>query len=110
MWRDGAPLGLPARRCITEPVGHVCFARDGDDGMRSTLKMPKLGDAVDTVVVLEVLVATGDRISEGQSLFVVETDKAKLEVPSPMAGTVVDIAVAVGDEVRIGAPTIAIES
>jgi pyruvate/2-oxoglutarate dehydrogenase complex dihydrolipoamide acyltransferase (E2) component len=78
--------------------------------MRSTLKMPKLGDAVDTVVVLEVLVATGDRISEGQSLLVVETDKAKLEVPCPVAGTVVDIVVRVGDEVRVGAPTVAIES
>jgi len=78
--------------------------------MRSTLKMPKLGDAVDTVVVLEVLVAPGDRISEGQSLFVVETDKAKLEVPSPFAGTVIDVVVAIGDEVRVGAPTVAIES
>jgi pyruvate/2-oxoglutarate dehydrogenase complex dihydrolipoamide acyltransferase (E2) component len=78
--------------------------------MRSTLKMPKLGDAVDTVVVLEVLVAPGDRISEGQSLFVVETDKAKLEVPSPLAGTVIEIVVAIGDEIRAGAPTVAIES
>ena len=78
--------------------------------MRSTLKMPKLGDAVDTVVVLEVLVAPGDRISEGQSLLVVETDKAKLEVPSPLAGTVINVVVAIGDEVRVGAPTVAIES
>ena len=78
--------------------------------MRSTLKMPKLGDAVDTVVVLEVLVAPGDRVSEGQSLLVVETDKAKLEVPSPLAGTVIEIVVAIGDEVRVGAPTVAIES
>ena len=78
--------------------------------MRSTLKMPKLGDAVDTVVVLEVLVAPGDKVSEGQSLLVVETDKAKLEVPSPFGGTVIDVVVAVGDEVRVGAPTVAIES
>jgi pyruvate/2-oxoglutarate dehydrogenase complex dihydrolipoamide acyltransferase (E2) component len=78
--------------------------------MRSTLKMPKLGDAVDTVVILEVLVAKGDRIREGQSLLVVETDKAKLEVPSPLAGTVADVVVKVGDEVRVGAPTVAIES
>jgi pyruvate dehydrogenase E2 component (dihydrolipoamide acetyltransferase) len=72
--------------------------------------MPKLGDAVDTVVVLEVLVAPGDRVSEGQSLLVVETDKAKLEVPSPLAGTVIEIVVAIGDEIRVGAPTVAIES
>jgi pyruvate/2-oxoglutarate dehydrogenase complex dihydrolipoamide acyltransferase (E2) component len=78
--------------------------------MRSTLKMPRLGDAVDTMVVLEVLVAPGNRISEGQSLFVVETDKAKLEVPSPLAGTVTEIVLKVGDEIRVGSPTVAIES
>ena len=78
--------------------------------MRSTLKMPKLGDAVDTVVVLEVLVTAGDRVSEGQSLFVVETDKAKLEVPSPLTGTITDVVVSIGDEVRVGAPTVTIES
>jgi pyruvate/2-oxoglutarate dehydrogenase complex dihydrolipoamide acyltransferase (E2) component len=74
------------------------------------LKMPKLGDAVDTVVVLEVLVAPGDRVSEGQSLLVVETDKAKLEVPAPFAGRVIEVAVAVGDEISVGVPTVAIES
>ena len=78
--------------------------------MRSTLKMPKLGDAVDTVVVLEVLVTAGDRVSEGQSLFVVETDKAKLEVPSPLTGTITDVVVSIGEEVRVGAPTVTIES
>ena len=78
--------------------------------MRSTLKMPKLGDAVDTVVVLEVLVTAGDRVSEGQSLFVVETDKAKLEVPSALAGRITDVVVSIGDEVRVGAPTVTIES
>jgi pyruvate/2-oxoglutarate dehydrogenase complex dihydrolipoamide acyltransferase (E2) component len=77
--------------------------------MRTTLKMPKLGDAADAVVVVEILVKVGDRISEGQALFVAETDKAQLEVPSPFAGTVVEIKLAVGDEVATGAPTVAIE-
>lgn len=77
--------------------------------MRSTLKMPKLGDAADEVVIVEVLVAVGDRITEEQSLFVVETDKTTLEVPAPFAGTVIEIFVSTGDEVSTGAPTLAIE-
>lgn len=77
--------------------------------MRSTLKMPKLGDAADEVVIVEVLVAVGDRITEEQSLFVVETDKTTLEVPAPFAGIVIEIFVSTGDEVSTGAPTLAIE-
>jgi pyruvate/2-oxoglutarate dehydrogenase complex dihydrolipoamide acyltransferase (E2) component len=78
--------------------------------MRSTLKMPKLGDAADACVIVELLVVVGDQIVEGQTLFVAETDKTQVEVPSPFAGTVVEIKVAVGDEVSTGSPTILIEA
>lgn len=77
--------------------------------MRTTLKMPKLGDAVDAVVVVELLVKTGDAVAEGQPILVAETDKTQVEVPSPFAGTVVEIRVAVGDEVATGSPTVTIE-
>jgi pyruvate/2-oxoglutarate dehydrogenase complex dihydrolipoamide acyltransferase (E2) component len=77
--------------------------------MRTTLKMPKLGDAVDAVVVVELLVKPGDAVAEGQAILVAETDKTQVEVPSPFAGTVVEIKVAVGDEVATGSPTITVE-
>jgi pyruvate dehydrogenase E2 component (dihydrolipoamide acetyltransferase) len=77
--------------------------------MRSTLKMPKVGDAVDEVVIAEISVAIGDVVSEGQTIFVVETDKTQVEVPSPFGGTVRDILIAKGDDVRTGAPTVVIE-
>ena len=78
--------------------------------MQVTLKMPKVGDAADKVLVREVMVKRGDRIAEGNLLMLVETDKANLEVPSPLAGTVAEVRVAVGDEVATGAPTFTIES
>jgi pyruvate/2-oxoglutarate dehydrogenase complex dihydrolipoamide acyltransferase (E2) component len=78
--------------------------------MRVTLKMPKVGDATDKVLVVAVDAKLGDRVIEGQTLMRVETDKANLEVPSPMAGTVAAVLVAVGDEVSTGAPTFAIEN
>ncbi|TPI38153.1 hypothetical protein FJW07_17045 [Mesorhizobium sp. B3-1-9] len=77
--------------------------------MRSTLKMPKVGDAVDEVVINEIQVQVGAKVNEGQTLFVVETDKTQVEIPSPFAGTVAEILIKVGDDVRTGAPTLVLE-
>ncbi|ESX83382.1 MULTISPECIES: biotin/lipoyl-containing protein [unclassified Mesorhizobium] len=77
--------------------------------MRSTLKMPKVGDAVDEVVISEIQASIGAKITEGQTLFTVETDKTQVEVPAPFAGTVIEILIAVGDDVRTGAPTLVLE-
>jgi pyruvate/2-oxoglutarate dehydrogenase complex dihydrolipoamide acyltransferase (E2) component len=71
--------------------------------------MPKVGDAVDEVVIMEILVKPGDAVAEGQALFVAETDKTQVEVPSPFAGTIVEIRIATGDEVKTGASTVVIE-
>jgi pyruvate/2-oxoglutarate dehydrogenase complex dihydrolipoamide acyltransferase (E2) component len=77
--------------------------------MLSTLKMPKVGDAVDEVVVREIKVERGAAISKGDTLFVVETDKAQVEVPAPAAGVISNILIAVGDDVKTGAPTIVVD-
>jgi pyruvate/2-oxoglutarate dehydrogenase complex dihydrolipoamide acyltransferase (E2) component len=78
--------------------------------MRFTLKMPKVGDAVNEVIIAEIMVAVGDQVAEGQALFLVETDKTNVEVPSPYPGKVVEIAVAVGDEVATGTPVLTMEA
>jgi pyruvate dehydrogenase E2 component (dihydrolipoamide acetyltransferase) len=78
--------------------------------MRSTLKMPKLGDSANEVVIVELLVAVGDTVTEGQNLFVAETDKSQMEVPAPFGGTVKEIMIKVGDEVSTGAPTMVFEA
>jgi pyruvate/2-oxoglutarate dehydrogenase complex dihydrolipoamide acyltransferase (E2) component len=77
--------------------------------MLTTLKMPKVGDAVDEVVINEISVQRGATVGKGDVLFVVETDKAKVEVPAPVGGVVSDVLIAVGDEVKTGAPTIVLE-
>ncbi len=77
--------------------------------MRSTVKMPRAADTVDEVVVSEVLVAPGVAVQAGDPLLRVETDKALVDVPSPIAGTVVEIHVAVDDEVATGAPIVILE-
>jgi pyruvate/2-oxoglutarate dehydrogenase complex dihydrolipoamide acyltransferase (E2) component len=64
--------------------------------------LARLGDTVDEVVVVEWLVAPGTVVAEGDPLVRVETDKVEVDVPAPFPGTVVDHAVAEGDEVATG--------
>ena len=77
--------------------------------MRSTLKMPKVGDAVDEVVINEIQAKVGAVVKEGDTLFVVETDKTQVDIPAPFGGTVVSILINVGDDVKTGAPTLVLE-
>ena len=80
--------------------------------MRVTLKMPKVGDAADKVLVVELSAKLGDRVAEeAVQLMVVQTDKANVEVPSSLHGTVVAVVyLAVGDEIGGRTPASAIET
>ena len=63
--------------------------------------VPDIGD-FDSVDVVEVLVGVGDEVSVDQSLITLESDKASMEVPSPAAGRVAEIAVELGGQVGEG--------
>src|SRR5690606_41506911 len=67
--------------------------------------VPDIGD-FESVEVIEVLVAPGDRVVVEQSLVTVESDKASMEIPSSMAGTVRKLLVKVGDKVSQGTPIV----
>ncbi|WES89539.1 pyruvate dehydrogenase complex dihydrolipoyllysine-residue acetyltransferase [Dickeya fangzhongdai] len=68
--------------------------------MAIEINVPDIG--ADEVEVTEVLVKVGDKVEAEQSLITVEGDKASMEVPSPQAGVVKEIKVAVGDKVVTG--------
>ena len=63
--------------------------------------VPDIGEAED-VEVIELCVAPGDAIAVDDPLIVIESDKASMEVPSPFAGTLRDLRVALGDVVNAG--------
>jgi pyruvate dehydrogenase E2 component (dihydrolipoamide acetyltransferase) len=63
--------------------------------------VPDLGGASD-VECIEVCVAVGDEVEEEQSLIVLETDKASMEIPSPAAGKVVSLSLKTGSTVNVG--------
>ena len=65
------------------------------------IKVPDIGGAEGAEVV-EVLVAVGDQIALEQSVIVVESDKASMEIPANLAGTVTTLRVAVGDAISEG--------
>jgi pyruvate/2-oxoglutarate dehydrogenase complex dihydrolipoamide acyltransferase (E2) component len=77
---------------------------------KTTIKMPKLGETVDEVVIIEWVKSEGDRIEVGDVLVNVETDKVDTELPSPVAGTLVTQLVAEGDDVATGDPVCVIET
>ena len=65
-------------------------------------KLPDLGEGIHEGEIIEVLVKTGDRVKDGQTVLMVETDKATAEIPSPVTGTVKEIRVKPGQTVRVG--------
>ena len=68
---------------------------------RQEVRVPDLGD-FDEVEIVEVLVALGDQVSEEDPLVTLETEKAAMEVPSPLAGTVAELTIATGMRVSTG--------
>lgn len=74
------------------------------------IKLPSLGDGIESGDVLEVLVSEGDVITKDQGIVELETDKATVEVPSTHAGTVTKVHVQSGDTIKIGATMISLES
>lgn len=66
------------------------------------IRLPDVGEGVAEAELIEWLVKIGDQVHEDQSLAIVMTDKASVEVPSPMAGEVVWLAAEPGESVAVG--------
>lgn len=72
------------------------------------IKVPDIGDYKD-VPVIEVLVKVGDQVEKEQSIVVLESDKATMDVPSSHSGIVKEVKVKVGDSISEGAVVLVIE-
>jgi pyruvate dehydrogenase E2 component (dihydrolipoamide acetyltransferase) len=65
-------------------------------------KMPELGENIDSGDLVRLMIAPGARVSEGQPVMELETDKAVVEVPSTVSGVVREIKVKEGEKVKVG--------
>ncbi|HEX5482396.1 MAG TPA: 2-oxo acid dehydrogenase subunit E2 [Terriglobia bacterium] len=70
--------------------------------MSTEFKLPELGENIKSGDLVKVLVSAGDKVSQDQAVLELETDKATIEVPSPVSGTIKEIFVKDGDKLSVG--------
>jgi dihydrolipoamide dehydrogenase len=73
------------------------------------IHIPNIGD-FDSVEVIEIMVKVGDKINIEDSLITVESDKASMDIPSPVSGLIKSLDIKVGDEVKEGSLILSIDS
>jgi pyruvate dehydrogenase E2 component (dihydrolipoamide acetyltransferase) len=77
--------------------------------MPTQIKLPSLGEGVDSADVLSILVSEGDTIQPEQDILEIETEKATVPVPASQAGRVTKVLVSQGDTIQTGSPLLEIE-
>ncbi len=87
-----APSQQPERQAAPAPSA----ARAGE------FKLPELGENIDSGDLVRLMISPGTRVSEGQPVMELETDKAVVEVPSTVSGVVREIKVKEGQKVKVG--------
>ena len=68
----------------------------------SEFKLPELGENIDSGDLLRLMISPGTRVSEGQPVMELETEKAVVEVPSTVSGVVREVKVKEGQKVKVG--------
>src|SRR5512143_2989354 len=69
--------------------------------MATPVVMPKLGNSVESSIIVNWLKHTGDQVTQGEPLVEVETDKAGIEVESPTSGILLEVFFQAGDDVPV---------
>lgn len=92
---EGAPSEVVSAPAETASAPSATPAASANE----TITVP---DGAEDAEVIEICVAVGDEVAEGDSLVVLETDKASMEVPSPKTGKVVSISIQQGDKTAVG--------
>lgn len=95
-----APAPAPAPQATTPSSAPAASVSNA--GAEINMLVPDIGGA-EGVEVIEISVKPGDEVAAGESLIVLETDKASMEIPAEAAGKIISLAVKVGDKVSQGA-------
>ncbi|MGW8195025.1 MAG: biotin/lipoyl-containing protein, partial [Desulforhopalus sp.] len=70
--------------------------------MTKSFLLPDLGEGVHEAEILAIPVVAGQKVTEGDIILEIETDKAAVEIPSPFTGTINEIQIDVGDTATVG--------
>ena len=104
---EAAPA--PAPKAAPAPAPQAATPAPSSGPSELDVTVPDIGGSTD-VDVIEVCVAVGDDIAEGDSLIVLESDKASMEIPSPASGKVLSIALKEGDKASMGSPLLTLQT
>lgn len=110
----GKPASAPAAKAASAPAAPAAPAPTQEDVSKAeaaaasssqmeVILVPDIGGA-EEVEVIEVAVREGDQLQPEQTMMVLESDKATMEIPCPKAGTVRNVLLKVGDKVSQGTP------
>ncbi len=77
--------------------------------MATEFKLPELGENIEAGDLVRLMVEPGAEVSEGQPVMELETDKAVIEVPSSVTGTVKDVQVKEGEKIKVGQTVFTVE-
>ncbi len=97
---DANATSTPTPQASSEPAAVETLAPQSSGGIEKVV-VPDTGNA-DGVTVIEVSIGVSDTVSEGDTLIVLESDKASMEIPSPVSGKVLALSVKEGDTVAQG--------
>lgn len=78
--------------------------------MRYVFRLPDVGEGIVEADIVEYLVKTGDKVQADQIVLRIETDKAVVELPAPVTGTIAEIPFKPGDTANVGDPILVIET
>jgi pyruvate dehydrogenase E2 component (dihydrolipoamide acetyltransferase) len=95
-----APVSKPAAQTEAPPAAPAPPAPAGKGA--TEFKLPELGENIDQGDLVRLMISSGSKVSEGQPVMELETDKAVVEVPSSVSGTVKEIQVKEGQKVKVG--------
>jgi len=73
-----------------------------------TITLPDVGD-FDEIEIIEIIINSGDEVEQDDSIIILESDKATMEIPSPYSGVIQSVKVSVGDKISAGAEVAIIE-
>jgi pyruvate dehydrogenase E2 component (dihydrolipoamide acetyltransferase) len=87
---------------VVNPAPTVQRERRAAPSITAEFKLPELGENISQGDLVRLMISPGDKVSEGQPVMELETDKAVVEVPSSISGVVKEVRVKQGEKVKVG--------
>jgi pyruvate dehydrogenase E2 component (dihydrolipoamide acetyltransferase) len=97
-----APKAAPAAAPVQAAAAAAPARRATDASAPTDFKLPELGENIEQGELVRLMISPGAKVSEGQPVMELETDKAVVEVPSSVTGVVKDILVKQGEKIKVG--------